>query len=182
MRQLPHALSSWPELERQKAGDAQPGFTAAAMACTADIPLPAQSPGLASLSVHCRQAIFAAGGSNPLTVPAAVFAQELLASAAAISEPKGMEPMLGGLDRGARAASGAGSQLGGTSVLGWALSLHALYAVLPTADLPPLQHYVNDLPWALATIFNEACSREVCQSRLLTVVPDCRGSAASHSR
>ena len=171
LKQLPQALSSWPELEGQKAREAQLEFTAAAMACTADTPLPAQPPGLEGLSSHCRRAIFTAGGSADISAPAAALAGALVATAAAISEPKGVGPMLSGLKSGASMASGGGSQPQGTAALGWALSLHALYAVLPLANLPPLQHNVEDLPTALAKIFNAASDRQVTTD--MSVKPIC---------
>ena len=161
IRQLPQALYSWPELEMPKARAAYREFIASAMACTVDVPLPALSPGLRGLSSHCRRAIFSTAGSTPLSAPAAALAGGLMAAAAALSKPYGMEAVVCALKDDVRGASGAWSQAELTAALGSALSLHALYVVLPMGDIPPLQHLVEDLPCALETIFNAASATRV---------------------
>ena len=158
IRQLPCALSSWPEVERQIATDAQLGFTAEAMVCTAEVAMPAANPGLEGLSSQCRRAIFTAAGPEKLSAPAAALAGSLLAFAPV------MRATIHGKQTAAKKQSGAGSQLPVTAAVGWVLSLHALYVVLPLAELPPLQPVVEDLASALATALNAASDRQVSES------------------
>ena len=84
-----------------------------------------------------------------------------MAAAAALSKPEGIASMVSGLKDNVREASGEGSII---AKLGWALSLHALYVVLPRDDLPPVQHLIEDLLRAMATIFDVASATQVCQT------------------
>ena len=176
IRRLTWVLSSWPDAEVRKAREAQLAFTADAVACTAEVPMPAANPGLEGLSAHCRRAVFAARGPDELSAPAAALAADLLAIIPPVaSEPHAVqtaaysvEAAAAAVERASGPASGAWwTQLQGDAELSLALSLHALYVVLPRADLPPLHHTVEKLASAVATALNTASDRQVCGTLLL---------------